>query len=265
MSTLIFLSFCFSRLTEFLWDFKVPSQYTIMNLAGASNNEEGAPKRPSRLSTKNKRTRDTKKSQSLPVIKTPLYDLRLTTNSDSLYSKGSVDNLILAPFEKENSDSTLYMSGEENFQAGQASPAWDNKDPPPGLLMKVSPKAKERLARLTSLVKCPSSSSLHRPLGFATEQLLRQTSSISTGSLKSLCLNDGVNSFDTGRSHQLPPIARNGSPPETTRRVTELKRLHHSWTVTGMSQLQDSVDCFVYPTDRPSVLQKISTKDARLR
>lgn len=227
---------------------------------------EGSPKRPSRLAFKHDRIKGTKKSQSLPVIKTPLDDLRLVADRFDCagkISKGSVGSLNTHPIPRDILNHAISSSEDEDFHPANSSPGWDDdnlgsSDP----LLKQNSKAKSRLARLSSLVKCPSSSSLNRPLGFATEQLLWQTSCMSTGSLKSLSSHDGVGGFDVGRPHHLPPLATTGSPLEAVRCATESKRLQHSWTVTGVSQFQDSFD---QPVDKPSVLPKITTKDARLR
>uniref|UniRef100_A0A147BG75 Putative inositol polyphosphate 5-phosphatase n=1 Tax=Ixodes ricinus TaxID=34613 RepID=A0A147BG75_IXORI len=227
---------------------------------------ESSPKRPSRLAFKHDRIKGTKKSQSLPVIKTPLDDLRLVADRFECagkISKGSVGSLNTHPIPRDILNHAISSSEDEDFHPANSSPGWDDdnlgsSDP----LLKQTSKAKTRLARLSSLVKCPSSSSLNRPLGFATEQLLWQTSCMSTGSLKSLSSHDGVGGFDAGRPHHLPPLATTGSPSEAVRRATESKRLQHSWTVTGVSQFQDSFD---QPVDKPSVLPKITTKDARLR
>lgn len=214
-----------------------------MDRSQAAGKDE-APKRPSRLTCRKERIKgSTKKSRSLPVIKTPLEELRLVHN-----------NSVAASLAHDNASSS---SDDEAFELAPSSLAEKNcvsGTQTPSLRPKVE------LVRLSSLVKCPSSTSLNRPLSFATEQLLRQTSCVSTGSLKSL--SDGTNGSYANKPHQLPTLAKTEPSTGSTRCVTEVKKLHHSWTVSGMSEFQDSVD---FPPDQPSILPKISTKDARLR
>ncbi|XP_049273283.1 phosphatidylinositol polyphosphate 5-phosphatase type IV isoform X2 [Rhipicephalus sanguineus] len=206
--------------------------------------KDDPPKRPSRLTYRKERLKGgTKKSQSLPVIKTPLEELRLVHN-----------NSVTASLAHGSASSS---SDDEAFELAPSSLAEKNcvsDAQTPSLRPRVE------LVRLSSLVKCPSSTSLNRPLSFATEQLLRQTSCVSTGSLKSL--SDGTNGSYANKPHPLSPLAKTEPPTGSTRCVTEVKKLHHSWTVSGMSEFQDSVD---FPPDQPSILPKISTKDARLR
>ncbi|XP_054919419.1 uncharacterized protein INPP5E isoform X3 [Dermacentor andersoni] len=206
--------------------------------------KDDPPKRPSRLTYRKERIKGgTKKSQSLPVIKTPLEELRLVHN-----------NSVTASLTHGSASSS---SDDEAFELAPRSLAEKNCSSD---TQTPSSTPKMELVRLSSLVKCPSSTSLNRPLSFATEQLLRQTSCVSTGSLKSLSC--GTNGSYVNKPHQLPALAKTESSTVSTRCVTEVKKLHHSWTVTGMSEFQDSVD---FPPDQPSVLPKISTKDARLR
>ncbi|KAK8781515.1 hypothetical protein V5799_017143 [Amblyomma americanum] len=154
--------------------------------------------------------------------------------------------------------SATSSSDDEAFELAPSSFALkDNLSEGPSQAPNLRPRVE--LVRLSSLVKCPSSTSLNRPLSFATEQLLRQTSCVSTGSLKSL--SDGTNGSYGNKPHQLPD-AEKPEPSGSTRCVTEVKKLHHSWTVSGMTEFQDSVD---FPPDQTSILPKISTKDARLR
>lgn len=213
-----------------------------MDRSQAAGKDE-PPKRPSRLTCRKERIKGTtKKSQSLPVIKTPLEELRLVHNNSVAASlaHGSASSSDEEAFE--HAPSSL---AEKNCVSGTQTP---------------SLRPRVELVRLSSLVKCPSSTSLNRPLSFATEQLLRQTSCVSTGSLKSL--SDGTNGSYANKPHQLPTPAKMEPSTGSTRCVTEVKKLHHSWTVSGMSEFQDSVD---FPPDQPSILPKISTKDARLR
>lgn len=149
-------------------------------------------------------------------------------------------------------------SDDEPFELAPSCPAHSDNSEQSVPATELRPSVE--LVRLSSLVKCPSSTSLNRPLNFATEQLLRQTSCVSTGSLKSL--NDGANGSYGNKPHQLPALPKSESASGSTRCVTEVKKLQHSWTVSGMSEFQDSID---FPPDQPSILQKISTKDARLR
>ncbi|KAH7980557.1 hypothetical protein HPB49_017259 [Dermacentor silvarum] len=210
----------------------------------AAGKEDNPPKRPSRLTYRKERIKGgTKKSQSLPVIKTPLEELRLVHN-----------NSVTASLTHGRASSS---SDDEAFELAPSSLAENNCSSD---TQTPSLRPKMELVRLSSLVKCPSSTSLNRPLSFATEQLLRQTSCVSTGSLKSL--SDGTNGNYGNKPHQLAALAKTESSTGSTRCVTEVKKLHHSWTVTGMSEFQDSVD---FPPDQPSILPKISTKDARLR
>lgn len=210
----------------------------------AAGKEDNPPKRPSRLTYRKERIKGgTKKSQSLPVIKTPLEELRLVHN-----------NSVTASLTHGRASSS---SDDEAFELAPSSLAENNCSSD---TQTPSLRPKMELVRLSSLVKCPSSTSLNRPLSFATEQLLRQTSCVSTGSLKSL--SDGTNGSYGNKPHQLAALAKTESSTGSTRCVTEVKKLHHSWTVTGMSEFQDSVD---FPPDQPSILPKISTKDARLR
>ncbi|XP_077538428.1 inositol-3-phosphate synthase isoform X3 [Haemaphysalis longicornis] len=213
--------------------------------SAASCQGDEPPKRPSRLTSRKARIKgSTKKSQSLPVIKTPTDELRLVHNN-------SVTSSLMKGGATSSSD-------DEPFELAPSCPAHSENWEPSVPATELRPRVE--LVRLSSLVKCPSSTSLNRPLNFATEQLLRQTSCVSTGSLKSL--NDGANGSYGHKPHQLPALAKSESTAGSTRCVTEVKKLHHSWTVSGMSEFQDSID---FPPDQPSILQKISTKDARLR
>ncbi|XP_064458370.1 phosphatidylinositol polyphosphate 5-phosphatase type IV-like [Ornithodoros turicata] len=233
------------------------------------------PTRPSRLTSKKSRMKG-KKSQSLPVIKTPLEGMRLIHGG--LCGQGSAMPMQTSADDLQVRSSSLSQRGsatsspkdscppsptddEEEFFSDEEFHRVDLPSAVEAMCVTSQPRRKSRLVRLSSMVKCPSSGSLNRPLALGTEQLLRQTSRVSTGSLKSLSPSEGSNG-NGGKPLHLPPIARILSPAKDSRRDSIGKKLQHSWTITGVSQYQDSFDSVV---DKESVLPKILTKDARLR
>lgn len=233
------------------------------------------PKRLSRLATRTNRMKG-KKSQSLPVIKTPLDGMRLVTDksldqdsfisirtsSQDMPTRSSSPERIFS-FATSRKDGYPASPSDDEFFSDEEFHRVRPRATVESVPVATPRKCKPCLIRLSSLVKCPSSSSLNRPLGFATDQLLHQTSRVSTGSLKSLSPSEGNGSYSNGsKPLHLPPIPKVLPLGKMTQQKSEGKKLHHSWTVTGMSQYQDSVDSV---SDRESMLPKILTKDARLR